>query len=377
VIAGLFTILGKELRHIRHDPLTLAVAAGVPMLQLILFGFAVQPRVEHVPTAVLNHDHHARSRALIEKLQKSRMFAIRENTADQASLQKMLRAGRVKAAIEIPEDFSANELYRRPSNLRIWVDQSEVLTALQVASAAEAAGVTESLERLVPSRLSADATPIVRVDVSAPNRGDWKTSTSLIPGLLGILLNMIPLLLTGLSIVKEKERGTWDQLLVTPMSGWSLIGGKLLAYGMVGFLEGCVLVALMITVFGIRIEGSLLLLLFSIALFLVPSVGLGLLITNWARHQAQALQMTYLIFLPSILISGFLFPRDSMPGPIYFLSCLLPTTYFIRIMRGVIVRGATFVDLLPEFGAVFVFAGLSLVLTWGVVRGLRKDGPER
>jgi ABC-type multidrug transport system permease subunit len=129
----------------------------------------------------------------------------------------------------------------------------------------------------------------------------------------------------------------------------------------------------MVTVFGVRIEGSLSLLLFSIALFLIPSVGLGLLITDWARHQAQALQMTYLILLPSILISGFLFPRDSMPGPIYFLSCLLPTTYFIRITRGVIVRGASFTDLLPEFGAVFVFAALTLLLTWAVVRRLRPE----
>jgi hypothetical protein len=175
VVSGLFTILGKELRHMRHDPLTLAVAAGMPLLQLILFGFAVQPRVERVPTAVLNHDHHARSRALVAKLQGSRMFSIRENVVNATEMQKLLRAGRVKAAIEIPEDFSANELYRRPSRLQVWVDQSEVLTALQVAAASEAAGVTESLERLVPSRLGSDTAPIVRVNVSAPNREGERT----------------------------------------------------------------------------------------------------------------------------------------------------------------------------------------------------------
>jgi ABC-2 type transport system permease protein len=347
-LRGVLAVALKEFRHIVREPVTLGLTVGVPLIQLILFGFAIQTRVQHVPTAILNHDRHRDSRALVDSLGRSDVFRVTEEVGTVEELRALMRGGRVSAGIEIPQDYSERRLYRKPASVRVWVDSTDSITSAQITLAAEGIGLRESMARLV-------GVPLRVRPRSFFAAGD-RAATTLLPGLLGILLQMIPMLLTALSIAKEKERGTWEQVLVTPLSAASVTTGKLLAFGCVGFAEGCALLLTVTAGFGIPVHGSVLLALAAIALFLLPSLGMGLLITARARHQAEALQCSYLIFLPSVLLSGLLFPRDSMPAPIHWLSSLLPTTYAVDILRGIVNRGATAADLLPQFGAVALIA---------------------
>jgi ABC-type multidrug transport system permease subunit len=353
---GALALALKEFRHMVHEPVTLGLTVGMPLLQLILFGFALETRIQHVPTAVLNRDRHSDSRALADGLARSNVFAVTHEVSSLAELKGLMRSGRVKTGIEIPEDYSAARLYRRPAGLRVWIDSTDGITATQITIAAEGLGLRESMTRLISARVAP-----VEVRARSFFASDRRSATTLLPGLIAILLQMIPMLLTALSIAKEKERGTWDQVLVTPLSAGSVMAGKLMSFGCAGFAEGCVLLLLMSAVFKVPVQGSIPLALAAIALFLLPALGLGLLITARARHQAEALQCSYLVFLPSVMLSGLLFPRESMPAPLRWFSSLLPTTYSVDIMRGIVNRGASAPDLLPQFAAVAIIAAVLLM----------------
>ncbi len=360
---GFIGTLYKEFIHLRRDPATLVLALAIPLMQILLFGYAINTDVKNIPTVVYDLDQRRAGRELIAAYRNTEYFRIVGEVHSDRELKDAVVAGRAKVGIKIPVDFSGRLLTDRQATVLVLVDGSDSSIAMNALNVANAVGLRTSLNRLVES--SPTGSPAVPVEVRPRMlfNPDLKSANFIIPGLIGIILQNITILLTAFAIVRERERGTLEQLLVTPIQPLALMLGKLIPYGVVGFLETCMVLLVMRGVFGVPIHGSLLLLLFFSFLFLLPSLGLGLFISTVATNQAQAYQMAFFIILPSILLSGFMFPRDSMPTIMYYLGYLLPVTYFLDILRGIILRGAGFAHLWPDAAALVAFGAVILAVS--------------
>jgi ABC-type multidrug transport system permease subunit len=334
VFAGLKAMIYKEAIQVRRDPATKFVFM-VPVIQLIIFGYAIDTDIRQIPTVVFNADRRTASRDFLSKLANTDVFAMTEEATDVAGVREAIVAGRAQVGIVIPHDYSESLLAGRSAQVQVLIDGSNNNTAMQALNVANGAAVDESLRRLTERvQPPIDLRPIMLFNE------DMTSSRFFVPGLVGIILQLVTMLLTSFSIVRERERGTMEQLMVTPVSRSALMLGKLCPFAVIGMIEACLVLALMVFVFDVPIVGNKLLLLALSALFMLPSLGLGLLISTVASNQAQALQMGLLLMLPAVLLSGFMFPREQMPLPIWALSCLLPVTYYIQILRGIILRGA-------------------------------------
>jgi ABC-type multidrug transport system permease subunit len=332
---GLWAILKKEVIHIRRDPATRFVLA-IPLIELLLFGYAIDIDVKYVPTVVLDFNQDAESRLLIKEFENTRYFKLVGEVRSDQELESAIVSGRAKVGIKIPPDYSANLLNGRQGQVQVIIDGSESTTALQVLNASQQLGFLKSLERegITPAMFSVDVRPRLLFN---PN---LESVNFFVPGLIGIILQLVTVFLTAFAIVRERERGTLEQLLVTPISKGGLILGKLLPYTVIGFAQTVLVLLLMVFLFGVPIHGSVTLLLFLSLLFLVPALGIGIVISTFARNQGEAMQMSLMSMLPSFLLSGFVFPRESMPLIIYIISLFIPATYYLEILRGIILRGA-------------------------------------
>ena len=353
----------KEFRHYRHDALTFALTVIAPLAQMLLFGYALDPRVQNLPLAVQNLDEERYSRALLSSLESTQVFRVTSEAKSEQELQNLLRRGAARAAIQIPRGYSSDIFYGRPSNVRLWVDGSDAVVASQAVQTAQAVGLKQAIGTQT------------RVSVSSPDplhtqvlfNPEKRPANFFVPGIVAILTQTTTLLLVSLSFVKERERGTLDQLRLTTIGPGALIAGKLAASALTGIVTGLLLSVLMSSVFQVPISGSIWLLATSLLLFQCSALGLGLIITAQARNQAQALQLTFLIGIPNILLSGFVYPRETMPLPILWFSNTLPTTYAVQIIRGIVLRGAGVVDLAPALmasavlGIVYISVGAILL----------------
>ena len=349
---GLWAILRKEIIHIKRDPATRFVLA-IPVIELLVFGYAIDTDVKHVPTVVLDLNRDAESRQLVKEFTNTRYFKlIREVHSDQ-ELQSTIVNGQAKVGIKIPPDYSANLVNGRQAQVQVIIDGSESTTALQVLNTSQQLGFLKSLaiEGISPAQFRIDVRPRLLFN---PN---LESANFFVPGLIGILLQLVTVFLTAFAIVRERERGTLEQLLVTPVSKGGLILGKLLPYTVMGFGQTVLVLLLMVYLFRVPIHGSVTLLLFLSALFLVPALGIGIVVSTFARNQGEAMQASIMFMLPSILLSGFIFPRDSMPLIIYFISWFIPATYYLEILRGIILRGAGLAALWDE---ALVLAGFGI-----------------
>lgn len=349
---GLWAILRKEIIHIKRDPATRFVLA-IPVIELLVFGYAIDTDVKHVPTVVLDLNRDAESRQLVKEFTNTRYFKlIREVHSDQ-ELQSTIVSGQAKVGIKIPPDYSANLVNGRQAQVQVIIDGSESTTALQVLNTSQQLGFLKSLaiEGISPAQFRIDVRPRLLFN---PN---LESANFFVPGLIGILLQLVTVFLTAFAIVRERERGTLEQLLVTPVSKGGLILGKLLPYTVMGFGQTVLVLLLMVYLFRVPIHGSVTLLLFLSALFLVPALGIGIVVSTFARNQGEAMQASIMFMLPSILLSGFIFPRDSMPLIIYFISWFIPATYYLEILRGIILRGAGLAALWDE---ALVLAGFGI-----------------
>jgi ABC-type multidrug transport system permease subunit len=306
-----------------------------------------------VPTVVLDLNRDAESRQLVKEFTNTRYFKlIREVHSDQ-ELQSTIVSGQAKVGIKIPPDYSANLVNGRQAQVQVIIDGSESTTALQVLNTSQQLGFLKSLaiEGISPAQFRIDVRPRLLFN---PN---LESANFFVPGLIGILLQLVTVFLTAFAIVRERERGTLEQLLVTPVSKGGLILGKLLPYTVMGFGQTVLVLLLMVYLFRVPIHGSVTLLLFLSALFLVPALGIGIVVSTFARNQGEAMQASIMFMLPSILLSGFIFPRDSMPLIIYFISWFIPATYYLEILRGIILRGAGLAALWDE---ALVLAGFGI-----------------
>ena len=332
---GFWAIVKKEIIHIKRDPATRFIFA-IPLVELLLFGYAIDIDVKHVPTVVLDLNRGAESRQLVGEFVNTNYFRLVGEVQSERELHAAIVSGKAKVGIKIPPDYAANLVNGRRAQVQVIIDGSESTTALQVLNASQQLGFLKSLEieGISPAQFKVDIRPHLLFN---PN---LQSANFFVPGLIGIILQLVTVFLTAFAIVRERERGTLEQLLVTPVSKGGLILGKLLPYTAIGFGQTVLVLLLMVFLFGVPINGSVALLLFLSLLFLIPALGIGIVISTFARNQGEAMQLSLMSMLPSFLLSGFVFPRESMPLVIYLLSFLIPATYYLDILRGIILRGA-------------------------------------
>ncbi len=361
---GFRSIFYKEVIQISRDPLTLALMLLVPMIQLMVFGYAINTDVRNIKTAVYNLDPGPQSRDLLHAFENTDYFQIVRYVGSDEELNNSIVTGRVKVGIKIPPDYSDRLLANRQAIVLVLIDGSDSSIATQSLQVASQVGLTESLARLgTELQGSGSRTSQLPIEVRPKMlfNPDSRSANFMVPGLIAIILQIITTLLTAFSIVREREQGTLEQLLVTPVRPFGLMLGKLVPYGLIGIVETFTVLTVMRLVFDVPIKGSLLLLLSLSILFLFTALAIGLLISTKAQSQMQALQLAWLIMLPSVLLSGFMFPRDSMPVVMRFIGYMVPATHFMEIIRGIVLRGATLVDLLPEV-LTLMFMGLVLLV---------------
>lgn len=356
-MTGFWAILYKEFAHIRRDRGTLFFAFLIPAIQLTIFGYAINVTIEDIPLVVLDLDQRADSRELISAFENTHTFEVALYAHSHDEFHHALTSGRAKAGIIIPPDYSARLLSGERADVQLLADGSDSQVATTAMNSANllisrlaigrARAFGDALH-VAPARDPAgNLAPPIEARVRLLYNPNLESARFFVPGLVGIILQLVLLFLTSFSIVRERERGTLEQLFVTPVSRGGLIFGKLVPYALMAIGELLIVLVIMTTVFAVPIRGSLLLLVPLCMLFILTALGLGLLISTLARTQLGALQSAFIVMLPSVLLSGFMFPRAEMPLPIYAVSCLLPVTYFIEILRGVILRGADFTDVAP------------------------------
>jgi ABC transporter DrrB family efflux protein len=355
---GLWAIITKEVIHIRRDPATRFVLA-IPLLQLLLFGYAIDTDVKNIPTVVFDLNRDAASRELVKEFENTRYFRIVGEVHSDEELRNAIVSGRAKVGIKFPPDYSTNLVNGRPARVQVLIDGSESTTALQVLNSSQQLGFLKSLKRegLAIDQFSIDIRPRLLFN---PN---LESVNFFVPGLIGIILQLVTVFLTAFAIVRERERGTLEQLLVTPVSKGGLILGKLLPYTVIGFGQTGLVLLLMVFLFGVPIHGSVALLLTLSGVFLVPALGIGIVISTFAENQGEAMQMSLMVMLPSILLSGFIFPRESMPTILYLIGLSIPATYYLEILRGIILRGAGIAALWDETVALIGFGIFFMVLS--------------
>ncbi|MDX1917628.1 MAG: ABC transporter permease [Candidatus Caenarcaniphilales bacterium] len=363
-------VVRKEIIHILNDPTTLRIAILIPIMQLIIFGFSINTEVRNVPTYIFDQSQTRASYRFVQKLEATTYFKVKEYVHSREALLKGIISGRAGVGIVIPTDYGRNLSAKKSTQIQALIDGSDSNIATQTQSALLLLGVTIANDYLVKERQGSFSAGAERLEIRPrflfnPN---LETSFLILPGMVGIVVFLVIIFLTTLSLVREKESGTLEQLLVTPLSTSGLLIGKILPYMGVGFLDFNLSLFFAYVVFGVPIRGNLFWLELAIFLFMFSALGIALIIGSIAENQAQAAQMVQISFLPSIFLSGYIFPFDSMPVFFQGLGYLLPVTYFIRISRGIILRGAEIVDLTPYYVAMVIFGGLIFYISIKIFR---------
>ncbi len=361
----------KELRQLLRDPLTAGFVLGVPVVQLLLFGYAINQDIRHIDTALVDQDGSHISRKLVGQLEATQAFRIVAGAASEAEARRLLEAGEVQAAVVIPPDFSRSYYRGRGAQISVLVDATDPLLARAARAATN--GLEDYLEQR-PDRLEARPELVFQrrftFSVLYHFNPELRTPVFVVPALLGVILTTTMLLMTAVAIVRERERGTFEFLIGSPVNRLELMLGKLAPYVGIGFLQIVVTVAAGLMLFHVPVRGSLLDLALASIVFITANLALGLVISCVTRSQLQATQMSFFFFLPSVLLSGFMFPFQAMPGPARWLGEMLPLTHYVRLCRGILLRGAPLSDQLGALGALTL---ISLVALAAASRLFRKD----
>jgi ABC-2 type transport system permease protein len=347
-------MLRKEFVQMRRDRLTLALMVGVPAIQLLLFGFAIQTEVRNLPTLVLDESRTSESRALIAALENTDNFELRrEPAASRAEVARAIVAGKARAAVIIPPTYARDLKRGRGAEAQVLVDASDPLASSGAIAGAQQAGMARAQE-LLPAAVTRAAP--VRVVVRPLFNPTLKSSVYIVPGIIGVLLSVTLIIIMSIAVVRERERGTLEQLIVTPINRTSLMLGKVVPFILVGYVQVTVILLLGLLVFDVPMRGSLPLLYLAALPFIFASLAIGLLVSTLVSTQAQAMQLGFLFLLPNILLSGFMFPREAMPEPAQWIGAALPLTYFLEILRAVMLREAGAWAIWPQVAVLTLFA---------------------
>jgi ABC-2 type transport system permease protein len=356
---GFSAVFYKEALHVRRDFGTLFFSLIIPLLQMFLLGFGIDTNIRQINTVVYNADGRRESRELLDRLRNSDTFHLVRFVESDHDLTDAIVSGKCRVGIKIPVDYSDKLLHQMSAQVLVLIDGSDSSVAGQAINVTTAIGLDESLHRVLAN---SDAPFAVDMRPKILFNPDSRSPNFFLPGLTAILLLNVTTFLTAFSIVREKERGTLEQLFVTPVRPMGLLLGKLLPYLMIGFFELCMILTFMRFIFSVPIHGSVLLLALLSLPYIFVSLSLGILISSKANSQAEAMQLAFLTILPSIFFSGYIFPRETMPKFFFVLSYFVPATYFIDITRGIILRGAGWVHLWTDAVALFFMGTMLLVI---------------
>jgi ABC-2 type transport system permease protein len=349
-------IITKEFIQLRRDRLTFGMIIGIPVLQLVLFGYAINSDPKLLPTAVLSADSGPYSRSLLAAMQTSGYFRIDRLVVHEGELEDLMARGEILFAVTIPESFERRVVRGERPVLLVEADATDpaavgnALAALgQISTASLARDLRGPLAELSPG------TPPVEMRVHRRYNPEGVTAYNIVPGLLGTILTMTMVLMTGLAMTRERERGTFENLLSTPALPIEVMTGKIVPYILIGLIQVTLIVLCALWLFQVPMQGSYLLLYLVVLVFIAANLTLGITFSSIARNQLQAMQMTFFFFLPSILLSGFMFPFRGMPEWAQWLGSALPLTHFVVLVRGIMLKGSGMAELWPQIWPILVF----------------------
>ena len=354
---GLRAILFKEFIIVWRDPMTLFFMFFPPLIQMIAFGYALDNDVRHMPMAILNEDRTAESRRFIDRLVNTETFRAVGEVQSVEELASEIRKGNAYVGLQIPPHFTRDVRAGYPAQVQMLIDGSNSTTALQALNTAIGVAQTQSMEMTL--RESSRRTVPIEVRPQMLYNPTMRSPNFYVPGVIGIVLQIGTTFATAMAVVREREKGTLEQLLVSPLSRWGLMLGKLIPYLCIGMAMAILLFVIMRFLFNVPIAGSVVALMISSVVYVFALLSLGLLVATKAENQMQALQMSMTFMLPSVFFSGFIFPRETMPWIFYAIGAVLPATYFIDLMRAIILRGATFLEYWPSLA---IMTGIAVLL---------------
>ncbi|HMJ13614.1 MAG TPA: ABC transporter permease, partial [Polyangiaceae bacterium] len=343
-------IAWKELLQLRRDRLTLGMMVALPLMQLLLFGYAINTDVRNMPTVVYDQDVSAQSRELARSLEATGFYRMRGQVQSYAEIEHALRAGDARVALVIPPRYASDITRGRNTKVQLIVDGSDPQTVASATNTAASLVVMRSTE-LVMARtsrqgMSLDVAPL-ELEPSTWYNPELRTAVYVVPGLIGVILTMTMVMLTSMAIARERERGTLEQLIVSPVKSVELIVGKILPYVIIGYVQITLILLAGRIVFAVPFTGSLALLYGLSFVFIAANLALGLFFSTLAKTQQQAMQMSFFFLLPNILLSGFMFPFEAMPAPAQWIAQGLPLTHYLRIVRGITLKGSELGDVAP------------------------------
>jgi ABC-2 type transport system permease protein len=365
-VRGFTAVLRKEWIQMLRDRGTLMMALFIPIFELVLFG-VIDTNVKHVRTAVFDQSRTRESRELVVDLVNTVYFEVVEEAPSRGALREAIVAGRASVGVEIPPDYARRRLRGEPASFLVLIDGSDSTVASQTLGAANGVALERSLEQIARTtgnrELPIQAHPILLFNP------DSRSANLLIPGLIAILLTFSGTVLAAFGIVRERERGTLEQLMVTPASPVGVVLGKLLPYMGLGFVQLITILVVMVVFFRVPIHGSLPLFFALSTVYLFSLLALGLVISSRAKTQMDAIQRAQGFLLPSVFLSGYVFPLFSLPAPLRVLAQVLPATHFIKISRAIIIRGAGFAEIWPSVAALLA---IDTVLILASTRAFQK-----
>jgi ABC-2 type transport system permease protein len=364
VWSSFVAILLKEFKHIFRDRGTLIMFFTLPVMQLALFGFLDQ-NVKNLPTVVVDQDQTRESRELMDEIRASKTFQIAAVTNDPKQARALISQGTVRVGMIIPPDYHDRRARHENAQFLVLIDGSDSNVSAQALAAVNGLVAQANLDAVHGT----GAHPIMSAQPIVLFNPEGRTANYIIPGLIAILLQLAAMMLASIAIVREREQGTMEQLLVTPIDPVGLVLGKLAPYLVIGIVEMALILTLMRFGFGVPINGSLLFLFATAVMYLFALLALGLTISMRAQTSMQAMQMAQMLLLPSIFLSGYIFPVAGLPRVLYYIGRALPATHMIDIMRGAVLRGAGPFELLPSLLAL---AAISTILVTISIRGVRK-----
>lgn len=353
---GLGAILFKEFISVLRDPMTLFFMLFPPLIEMIAFGYALDNDVKHMPMVILNEDRTVESRQFLDRFVNTETFRIVGEVQNVEELASEIRKGRAYVGMQIPPHFTRDVRAGYPAHVQMLIDGSNSTTALQALNTALGVALTQSVEVLM--RETGRHTVPIEIRPQMLYNPTMRSPNFFVPGVIGVVLQIGTTFATAMAVVRERERGTLEQLLVSPLSRWGLMLGKLIPYLCVGMLMAILLFAIMRFIFAVPIAGSVTAMMLATLVYVFALLSLGLLVATKAENQMQALQMSMTFIMPSVFFSGFIFPRETMPWIFYAIGALLPTTYFIDLMRAIILRGASFFEYWPALAIMSAMAVL-------------------
>ncbi len=354
--ARFVAVLAKEFVQMRRDRLTFAMIVGIPILQLVLFGFAINADPRALPTAVLAADNSVFSRSFVRAMENSGYFRVSQIVAASADGERKLQLGEVQFFVTVPEDFSRKLLRGERPVLLVEADATDPAAtgnALAALAALNQTALNHDLKGPLATMAQGPAPFEIRVQRRYNPEG--VTQYNIVPGLVGTILTMTMVIMTSLAMTRERERGTMENLLATPVRPIEVMTGKIVPYIIVGYIQVTIILAAAKLLFEVPMVGSLLLLSVALVVFIAANLAVGFTFSTLAKNQLQAMQMAFFFFLPSILLSGFMFPFRGMPQWAQWLGEVLPLTHFLRILRGILLKGNEVSEILPNLWPIGVF----------------------